>query len=29
MPIDKLDELMDKVYITKLDTAEQQSEPLA
>jgi hypothetical protein len=29
MPIDKLDELMNKVYITKLDTAEQQSEPLA
>jgi hypothetical protein len=29
MPIDKLDELMNKVYITQLDTAEQQSEPLA
>jgi hypothetical protein len=29
MPIDKLDELMNKVYITKLDTAEQQAEPLA
>jgi hypothetical protein len=29
MLIDKLDELMNKVYITQLDTAEQQSEPLA
>lgn len=29
MPIDKLDELMGKVYITQLDTAEQPSEPLA
>ena len=29
MPIDKLDELTGKVYITQLDTAEQQSEPLA
>ena len=27
MPIDKLDELMNKDYITQLDTAEQASEP--
>lgn len=29
MPVDKLDALMNKVYITQLDTAEQQSEPQA
>jgi hypothetical protein len=29
MPIDKLDELASKVYITKLDSAEQALEPLA
>jgi hypothetical protein len=29
MPIDKLDELMNKTYIIQLDTAEQPSEPLA
>jgi hypothetical protein len=28
MPIDKLEELIDKVYITRLDTAEQALEPL-
>ncbi len=29
MPIDKLDELMGKAYIVRLDSAEQASEPLA